>query len=130
MGEGIRFGDYVKNKRHGDFRELTLKDVSEMLGISLTLLSDIESNRRKPFDSERIEIFAQELHLSEEEKTIMYDLAGKAKKEIPHDIEEIMMEGEIGKMARFALRQSNAGVIDEEDWKKFIRSIEKKGGKK
>jgi hypothetical protein len=60
----------------------------------------------------------------------MYDLAGKAKKEIPHDIEEIMMEGEIGKMARFALRQSNAGVIDEEDWKKFIRSIEKKGGKK
>jgi transcriptional regulator with XRE-family HTH domain len=130
MGEGIRFGDYVKNKRHGDFRELTLKDVSEMLGISLTLLSDIESNRRKPFDSERIEIFAQELHLSEEEKTIMYDLAGKAKKEIPHDIEEIMMEGEIGKMARFALRQSNAGVIDEEDWKKFIRSIEKKGGRK
>lgn len=130
MEEGIRFGDYVKNKRHGDFRELTLKDVSEMLGISLTLLSDIESNRRKPFDSERIEIFAQELHLSEEEKTIMYDLAGKAKKEIPHDIEEIMMEGEIGKMARFALRQSNAGVIDEEDWKKFIRSIEKKGGKK
>ena len=130
MEEGIRFGDYVKSKRHEDFRELTLKDVSEMLGISLTLLSDIESNRRKPFDSERIEIFAQELHLSEEEKTIMYDLAGKAKKEIPHDIEEIMMEGEIGKMARFALRQSNAGVIDEEDWKKFIRSIEKKGGKK
>jgi transcriptional regulator with XRE-family HTH domain len=130
MEEGIRFGDYVKSKRHEDFRELTLKDVSEMLGISLTLLSDIESNRRKPFDSERIEIFAQELRLSEEEKTVMYDLAGRAKKEIPHDIEEIMMEGEIGKMARFALRQSNAGVIDEEDWKKFIRSIEKKGGKK
>ena len=130
MEEGIRFGDYVKSKRHEDFRELTLKDVSEMLGISLTLLSDIESNRRKPFDSERIEIFAQELRLSEEEKTVMYDLAGRAKKEIPHDIEEIMMEGEIGKMARFALRQSNAGVIDEEDWKKFIRSIEKKGGRK
>jgi hypothetical protein len=101
-----------------------------MLGISLTLLSDIENNRRKPFDSERIEIFVKELKLSEKEKTVLYDLAGKAKKEIPHDIEKIMMEGKIGEMARFALRQSNAGVIDEEDWKKFIRQIEKKGGKR
>ena len=51
-----------------------------MLGISLTLLSDIENNRRKPFDSERIEIFVKELKLSEKEKTVLYDLAGKAKK--------------------------------------------------
>lgn len=130
MEEGIRFGDYIRNKRRGDPRELTLKDVSEILGISLTLLSDIESNRRKPFDSERIDIFSKELNLSEEERTIMYDLAAKAKKEIPHDIEEIMMESEIGKMVRFALRQSNAGIIDEEDWKKFVRQIEKKGGMK
>ena len=130
MEERIRFGDYIKQKRHEDPRELTLKDVSEMLGISLTLLSDIENNRRKPFDSEKIEIFVKELNLSEKEKTVLYDLAGKAKKEIPHDIEEIMMDGKIGEMARFALRQSNAGVIDEEDWKKFIRQIERKGGKK
>jgi transcriptional regulator with XRE-family HTH domain len=130
MEEPMRFGDYIKQKRRADPRELTLKDVSEMLGISLTLLSDIENNRRKPFDSEKIEIFVKELNLSEKEKTVLYDLAGKAKKEIPHDIEEIMMEGKIGEMARFALRQSNAGVIDEEDWKKFIRQIEKKGGKK
>lgn len=129
MEERMRFGNYIKQKRHEDPRELTLKDVSEMLGISLTLLSDIENNRRKPFDSEKIEIFANELNLSKDEKTTMYDLAVRERKEIPYDLEEIM-DGEIGKMARFALRQSNAGVIGEEDWKKFIRQIEKKGGKK
>jgi hypothetical protein len=41
-----------------------------------------------------------------------------------------MMYDKIGDMARFALRQSNAGVIDEEDWKTFIRDIEKKKGGK
>jgi len=33
---------------------------------------------------------------------------------------------EIGDMARLALRQSNAGKISEDDWKQFIRDMEKK----
>ena len=56
----------------------------------------------------------------------MYDLAAIGRKEIPSDIEDVMMYGEIGEMARFALRQSNAGVATEADWKRFIREIEAK----
>jgi transcriptional regulator with XRE-family HTH domain len=126
----MRFGDFIKNKRTSDPRELTLKDVSERIGISLSLLSDIEKNRRKAFDSDKIEIFVKEFNLSDEDKAIMYDLAGIDRGEIPSDLEDIMMYGEIGKMARFALRQSSAGNISEEDWKKFIQEMEAKRGDK
>lgn len=124
--KNMRFGDFIKNKRMNDSRELTLKDMSERLGISLSLLSDIENNRRKPLDPEKIELFATELGLSEEDKAKMYDLAARDRREIPSDIEDVMMYGEIGEMARFALRQSNTGLVTEADWKKFIREIEAK----
>ena len=128
--KNMRFGDFIKQKRLNDPRELTLKDMSERLGISLSFLSDIENNRRKPFDQDKIEIFAAELGLSDEDKAKLYDLAARDRREVPSDIEDIMMYDKIGDMARFALRQSNAGVIDEEDWKTFIRDIEKKKGGK
>ena len=124
--QNMRFGDFIKKKRMNDSREITLKDLSERLGISLSLLSDIENNRRKPFDSDKIELFVTELGLSDEDKAKMYDLAARDRGEIPSDIEDVMMYGEIGEMARFALRQSNAGVVTEEDWKTFIRTIEAK----
>ena len=124
--QNMRFGDFIKHNRMNDSRELTLKDMSERLGISLSLLSDIENNRRKPLDPEKIELFVTELGLAEEDKAKMYDLAAIGRKEIPSDIEDVMMYGEIGEMARFALRQSNAGVATEADWNRFIREIEAK----
>jgi hypothetical protein len=36
------------------------------------------------------------------------------------------MYEEIGDLARYALRQSKAGFIKEEDWKIFIRMMEAK----
>ncbi|MCR4443232.1 MAG: helix-turn-helix transcriptional regulator [Peptococcaceae bacterium] len=119
----MRFGDFIKKKRLSDPRELTLKDMSERLGMSIGMLSDIENNRKKPFDSDKIEKFAEILGLSEEEKAKMYDLAARERNQIPADLEDIMLYDNIGEMARFALRQSNAGVVTEEDWKKFILYI-------
>lgn len=69
----MRFGDYIKKKRREDPRELTLKDVADTLGLSISFLSDIENNRRKAFDSDKIEIFAKQLNLSEEEKATVND---------------------------------------------------------
>lgn len=100
-----------------------------MLGISLSFLSDVENNRRKPFDKEKIELFAEKLGLTVDEKALMYDLAARDRGEVPSDIEDIMMYGEIGDMARLALRQSNAGKISEDDWKQFIRDMERKNRK-
>jgi len=124
--KNMRFGDYIRKKRLSDPRGLTLSDMSKVLGISLSFLSDIEHRRRKPLDADKIEIFADYLELSEEEKAWMYDLAGRESGEVPSDIEDIMMYEEIGSMARFALRESKAGYATEEDWKQFIRMIEER----
>ena len=125
----MRFGQFIRAKRLADRRELTQKDVADRLGISLTLLSDIEKNRRKPFDSEKIEAFCAFLELSDADRSRMYDLAARETGEVPSDIDDTFMYSDIGDMARHALRLSNAGVIGEEDWRAFIRQIEEKRGK-
>lgn len=125
----MRFGEFIKAKRLADSRELTQKDVADKLGISLTLLSDIEKGRRKPFDSAKIEAFCDFLGLSESDRSRMYDLAARETGEVPSDIDDTFMYSDIGDMARHALRLSNAGVISEDDWRSFIQEIEKKRGK-
>jgi len=126
----MRFGDFIKSKRQKDPRELTLKDVATALGMSLSMLSDIEQGRRKAFDDEKIVKFCEYLNLDEKDLAFMRDLAAKDKGEIPADLEDTMMYSEIGNMARHALRLANVGIGDEEDWKQFIRQLEEKRGKK
>ena len=124
--ENMRFGQFVKAKRLADPRELTQKDVADKLGISLTLLSDIEKGRRKPFDSDKIDTFCEYLGLSEEDRSRMYDLAARETGGVPSDIDDTLMYSNIGDMARRMLRLSNAGIIEEDDWREFIRQIEEK----
>ena len=128
--ENMRFGAFIRTKRIKDPRELTLKDVSSVLGISGSLLSDIEQGRRKPFDSERRETFSEYLHLTESDLARLYDLAARETGEVPSDIEDTMMFSPIGDLARHALRLSNEGVVDENDWREFIRRMEQKRGKR
>ena len=120
----MRFGDFIKKKRLADPRELTLSDMSKQLGISLSFLSDIENRRRKPFDADKMVIFADFLNLSEEDRALLYDLASRDNGAVPQDIEDLLMYEDIGDMARFALRQTQAGNATEEDWKQLIRKIE------
>lgn len=49
--ENMDFGQFIRSKRLKDSRELTLRDISKELGISLSMLSDIEKGRRNPFDA-------------------------------------------------------------------------------
>ena len=122
----MRFGEFIKARRLADPRELTQKDVADRLGISLTLLSDIEKGRRKPFDGDKIEEFCSFLELPEADKSRIYDLAARETGEVPLDIDDTFMYTDIGDMARHALRLSNAGVIEEDDWRDFIRRVEEK----
>ncbi len=122
----MRFGEFIKAKRIADSRELTQKDVADQLGISLTLLSDIEKGRRKPFDSAKIEKFCNFLSLKDEDRSRMYDLAARETGEVPSDIDETLMYTDSGDIARRLLRLTNSGVIEEEDWREFIRQVEEK----
>jgi len=115
-----RFGDFIKEIRKD--RGITLKDMSEYLEISLSLLSDIENNRRKPFEKNELEMFAEKTGLSVEKKNELFDLAARDKGEIPQDIEDIMMYSEVGDIARLALRKTNNGEITVEEWKKLIQN--------
>ena len=124
--ENMTFGQYVRTKRMNSLKDLTLKDVSEKLGISLTMYSDIEKDRRVPSDTFNYETLAEILDLDAKGKALLYDLAERKKRTVPSDIEDIMMYSETGNLARMALRMTNEGTADEEDWKRFIRELEKK----
>ena len=119
------FGQFVRRKRL-DAGDVTLKDIGRTLNISLSYYSDIEHDRRNPGDGFDYEALAKLLRLSESEKAHMYDLAGKLRRTVPEDIEEVMMNTESGNMARMALRMTKAGIAKEDDWKEFIRQLERK----
>mgnify|MGYP000429430433 CR=1 FL=1 len=51
--ENMRFGTLIKALRTE--HEVTLKTMSEVLGISRSMLSDIEQNRRKPLTAKKSE---------------------------------------------------------------------------
>ena len=124
--ENMTFGKFIRKKRLESRGEYTLKDMSNEFGISITMYCDIEQGRKNPgefFDYERL---AEMLELTESEKALMYDLAAKKKGTVPSDIEDVMMYSESGNYARMALRMTNAGIAREEDWREFIRSLEKR----
>ena len=124
--KNMRYGQFLRSKRIGDSRELTLKDVAEELGVSVSFVSDVEQGRRKPYDEAKTQKIIAFLKLSEEEVALMYDLAAKENSKIPRDLDDIMMYTEAGEMARYALRMTKKGIVDEDDWRQFIRYIKVK----
>ena len=126
--ENMTFGQYIRTKRRASSKQLTLRDVSQRLGISLTLYCDIERDRRVPSEDFDYEAIAGMLELTDSERARMYDLAAIKRRSVPSDIEDVMMYTESGSLARMALRMTNDGTADAEDWKKFIWELEKKKG--
>ena len=124
--ENMTFAQFIRRKRLESPEDLTLKDVAEKLGISLTMYSDIEKGRRVPSDTFDYELLARLFHLDAREKALLYDLAARRKRIVPTDIEDTLMYSEAGNLARLALRMTNEGTANEEDWKRFIRELEKK----
>ena len=57
--------------------------MSEQLGLSISLLSGVEQERRKPFNSDKINLFCKKLNPSNADKARMHDLAAKARGEMP-----------------------------------------------
>ena len=65
--KSMRYGQFLRFKRIYDDRSLTIKDIAEELGVSLSFVSDVEAGRRKPYDEEKTQKLIKFLHLSEEE---------------------------------------------------------------
>ena len=65
------------------------------------------------------------LHLDEDEKTALYNAAGKQKKSIPPDLPEYIMEHEYVSAALRTARDLDAG---EEEWQRFIDDLRRRKG--
>ena len=112
------FGDFIKELRRA--KGITLDQLSNYIGVSLSFLSDIENKRRKPFDEEKMELLAKRLILNDTEKAELYDLAAKKRDSVPADVKDVIMTAPESDFIRLALRKTKSGELSKEDWEEFI----------
>jgi transcriptional regulator with XRE-family HTH domain len=120
----IYFGDYIKDKRKNHSQQFTISQIAEYLGVSRAFYCDVENKRRAPFDGKRLEMLADYLGLTEDETATMFDLASHYRGNLPYDIENTLLHGEIAELAQTALRLSRNCADPEAPWKQLIRQLE------
>lgn len=89
--------------------------------LAAVYICDIEKDRR-PVPDEILEKLPVLLHLSEEEKDEMYDLAARSRNTVSADLPEYIMEKDI---VRAALRTAKKHNVTDKQWEDFIRRITK-----
>ena len=118
MNDHQRFGAFLKEKRNE--REITLRPMSEQVGVSAGHYCDIESGRRSPADRAFLDMIIGILHLNDKDKQTAYDLWGKAHSASPPDLTEYINGS---KAARIALRIAKEKASDA-DWQRFVNQLE------
>lgn len=84
------FGEFLQRKRTE--KQITLRKMAEMIGITVPYLTDIQKERRNPPEMEKLELIFQILMLNDEDKTTMYDQAGKKRNSVAPDLPDYIME--------------------------------------
>lgn len=121
------FGAYIAQKRIE--KDVKLKPMAERLGMSVTYLSDIIKGRRNPPDAAGLEIIAEMLFLSPEERDCLFDLAGRERNQVSPDLPEYIMDESLQE-ARVALRRAKSANLGNDFWEEVNRMIDKKEGRK
>lgn len=117
------FGEFITVKREG--KDITLREMARILEVSAPYLSDVEKDRRNPFDFDRLEKLASVLELDAGEKDYMFDLAGKGRKTVAPDLPEYIMERDYVSAALRTARDLDAG---EEEWMRFVEELKRRKG--
>ncbi|MCD7801904.1 MAG: helix-turn-helix domain-containing protein [Clostridiales bacterium] len=117
------FGEMLTMLR--EQRDVTLRELARGIGVSAPFLSDVEKGRRSALTAERIEKVVTVLHLNTDEKTALYNAAGKQKNSIPPDLPDYIMEHEYVSAALRTARDLDAG---EEEWQRFVDDLRKRKG--
>jgi len=117
----MSFGGYLTKLREG--RGMTLRRMAQELEVSPPFISDVEKDRCAPLTADRIETVSMILHLTPDEKTALYDLAGKQRDTVAPDLPEYIK----GKAyVSVALRTARDLDADEADWLAFVERLKKK----
>ena len=88
-------------------------------------MTDIEKDRRNPPEMEKLELISQILMLNDEDKTTMYDLAGKKRNSVAPDLPDYIMEHDY---VSAALRTARDLDASEADWLKFVEELKQRKG--
>lgn len=118
--DNTTFGAFIRGKRLE--KNMSLRVVAEKLNYSATFWSDVENQRRNPPDLEKLNEVAAILNLSEEDKAILFDLAGKAENITPPDLTPYILKTE---SVRRALRKAKTKATDD-DWNRFSKMLDHK----
>ena len=119
----LNFGEFIVAKRTA--KGISLREMAEIVGLSAPFWSDVEKGRKNPPKLEKLELIAQHLMLTDEEKALMLDLAGKKRESVAPDTSAYIMQN--GYVAA-ALRTAKDLGADEEDWEKFVEDLKKRKG--
>ena len=117
------FGEFLQRKRTE--KQITLRKMAEMIGITAPYLTDIEKDRRNHPEKEKLELISQILMLNDEDKTTMYDLAGKKRNSVAPDLPDYIMEHDY---VSAALRTARDLDASEADWLKFVEELRQRKG--
>ena len=119
----LNFGDFIAKKR--EECQITLREMARRLEVSAPFLSDVEKDRRNPFDSDRLEKTAGILELDKQERELMYNLAGKRRNSVAPDLPDYIMERDYVSAALRTARDLDAG---EEEWLQFVEELKRRKG--
>lgn len=99
--------------------------MAQKLGVSAPFLSDVEKNRRNPPEMDKLNQIAQILMLSDDERAVMMDLAGKKRNTVAPDLPEYIMERDY---VSAALRTARDLDANEADWLRFVEELKQRKG--
>lgn len=117
------FGEFLQKKRLEN--EITLRKMAKLIGITAPYLTDIEKDRRNPPEIQKLDKIAEILSLTEEEKAVMFDLAGKQRNSVAPDLPDYIMKRDY---VAAALRTARDLDADEDDWQKFVEELKQRKG--
>ncbi len=117
------FGEFLHQKRlaKGD----SYRDLAAVLNVSAPYISDIEKDRRNAPSIEILEKLAVYFLLSQEEKALMFDLAGKKKSAVPPDLPDYIKGNDF---VAAALRTARDYGATERDWQDFVEELKRRKG--
>ena len=124
-GNEVTFAQYITEIR--ERHRITLRQMAEKLDVSPAYYSDVEKGRRNPLSLEKLELFASVASMTEEEKTIMFDLAGKGRSEVAPDLPDYIMNRDY---VSAALRTARDLKADQSDWEEMVAALKKAKGVK
>lgn len=102
-------------------KNVTLRELTRGIGVSAPFLSDVEKGGRSALTAERMAV----LHLDTNEKTALYNAAGKQKNSIPPDLPDYIMEHEYVSAALRTVRDLDAS---EKEWQRFVDDLRRRKG--